>query len=270
MNEINKILNLKEFKEYSIDTLRLLLNESVQTLFQVNDIFKALITKRLELWVGNFNFFKKILNDDEFYNEFEDYYKNSINLIHKILSTNDNYSFIINDNILDWNDNTNAEYENNFSQIKKEYGKILDKPLQLKDIQENDQLIINESNDKNKVDVEKEKLKRLSTKEKFKIIKKEDFFKDTIKKFIKLHIFIRKKEYKKRETERITMFFLHGYNEFFGLNMNLATLSNEFKTEFYNNVDNKGFSWAVRIWIGIASIPLLAICLSMVFLITIK
>lgn len=267
MNDIKKFKYLKEFKQQSIEINKLLYNDTIKVLFVSNEKFNNLIKQILKFWLGHFNSLKQEYNDENFYLEFEDYYKNSIIWILNELKSNKNYEIIKINEIFTWDENTNLEYHDLFSKIKKEYGSIFNKPLKLEDIEflfENKKELIDEIDDK------KEKLRKLSTKEKFKIIKKEKFYKETIKKFIKLHIIIRNKEYKRKETEKILKYFLIGYNEFFCSNINLATTSKEFRHEFFNNLDNKGFTWAIRIWIAIVSIPILVALLAIVLVSTIN
>ena len=99
---------------------------------------------------------------------------------------------------------------------------------------------------------------KLSMEEKFRKARRTKWFKSIRNKVIFIYFFPKNKKLRLKQQKQI---FIRRFNEFFGTNYRIDTVSSEFETQYRKFVDSKGFIWAVRYWILIVGIIVLPIAL---------
>lgn len=108
-------------------------------------------------------------------------------------------------------------------------------------------------------DKEKIRLKKLPLKEKFAYIKKLDWFKKFRNNYVKFYIVARKKVVEERYKDKQLSLFLKYYNEVFETHLNTNNITREFALIYEKEVVNFGFKNAIRIWVAVAVLIILAI-----------
>ena len=128
--------------------------------------------------------------------------------------------------------------------------------------QEDNLQVIEESNSENEVEVasidRRKAYGKLSMEEKFKKARRTKWFKSIRNKIILVYFFPKNKKLRLKQQKQI---FIRRFNEFFGTNYRIDTVSSEFEIQYRKYVDSKGFIWAVRYWILIVGIIVLPIAL---------